>query len=49
LQLAGPPLVAAGVLALEDVEMLERLFVDPSFYYVGPVFFGVWGKRGANA
>jgi len=45
LQLAGPPLVAAGILTQEDVELLQELFVDPSFYYVGHVFFGVWGKR----
>jgi hypothetical protein len=33
LQLAGPPLIAAGVLTGEDVELLRRLFTDPSFYY----------------
>jgi len=45
LQLAGPPLIAAGVLTGEDVELLRKLFADPSFYYVGSVFFGVWGRR----
>lgn len=45
LQLAGPPLIAAGVLTEEDVELLRKLFVDPAFYYVGSVFFGVWGRR----
>lgn len=45
LQLAGPPLIAAGVLTEEDVELLRGLFTDPSFYYVESVFFGVWGRR----
>ena len=45
LQLAGPPLIAAGVLTEEDVELLRRLFSDPSFYYVESVFFGIWGRR----
>lgn len=45
LQLAGPPLIAAGILTEEDVELLRRLFADPSFYYVESVFFGVWGRR----
>jgi hypothetical protein len=45
LQLAGPPLIAAGVLTEEDVELLRKLFADPSFYYVGSALFGVWGRR----
>ncbi len=45
LQLAGPPLIAAGVLSEEDVVLLRRLFADPSFYYVDGTFFGVWGRR----
>ena len=45
LQLAGPPLIAAGVLSEEDVALLRRLFADPSFYYVDGTFFGVWGRR----
>lgn len=45
LQLAGPPLIAAGVLTEKDIEMLEHRFADPSFYYVDGVFFGVWGRR----
>jgi 2-polyprenyl-3-methyl-5-hydroxy-6-metoxy-1,4-benzoquinol methylase len=45
LQLAGPPLVAAGVLTEQDVELLRQLFADPSFYYVDGTFFGVWGRR----
>ncbi len=45
LQLAGPPLIAAGVLSEEDVALLRQLFADPSFYYVDGTFFGVWGRR----
>jgi 2-polyprenyl-3-methyl-5-hydroxy-6-metoxy-1,4-benzoquinol methylase len=45
LQLAGPPLVAAGVLTEQDVDLLRQLFADPSFYYVGSTFFGAWGRR----
>ena len=45
LQLAGPPLIAAGVLTEKDIEMLEHRFADSSFYYVDGVFFGVWGRR----
>ncbi|HLZ60835.1 MAG TPA: methyltransferase [Ktedonosporobacter sp.] len=45
LQLAGPPLVAAGVFTEKDVELLRQLFTDPSFYYVDGIFFGVWGRR----
>jgi len=45
LQLAGPPLVAAGVLTEQDVELLRKLFADRSFYYVGSTFFGAWGRR----
>jgi hypothetical protein len=45
LQLAGPPLIAAGVLTEEDVELLRKLFADPSFYYVDSVLFGAWGRR----
>ncbi len=47
LQLAGPPLIAAGVLTEQDVELLEQRFADPSFYYVDGAFFGVWGRRPA--
>jgi len=45
LQLAGPPLIAAGILSEEDVALLRQLFADPSFYYVDGTFFGVWGRR----
>ena len=45
LQLAGPPLIAAGILTEKDVELLQHLFADPSFYYVDNSFFGVWGRR----
>src|SRR5215467_8945805 len=44
LQLAGPPLIGAGVLTEEDVALLRRLFADPSFYYVDGIFFGAWGR-----
>ncbi len=45
LQLSGPPLVGAGILTQQDVDLLRQLFADPSFYYVGNTFFGAWGKR----
>jgi SAM-dependent methyltransferase len=45
LQLAGPPLIGAGVLTEQDVAMLQSLLTDPTFYYVDATNFGVWGKR----
>jgi SAM-dependent methyltransferase len=45
LQLAGPPLIAAGILTEQNVELLHHLFADPTFYYVDGIFFGTWGKR----
>jgi 2-polyprenyl-3-methyl-5-hydroxy-6-metoxy-1,4-benzoquinol methylase len=45
LQLAGPPLVGAGVLTEKEVAFLHHLLTDPSFYYIDATNFGVWGKR----
>ncbi|HEY7419972.1 MAG TPA: methyltransferase domain-containing protein, partial [Ktedonobacteraceae bacterium] len=45
LQLAGPPFIAAGVWTEQDLELLQRLLADPSFYYVDGTFFGAWGRR----
>ena len=45
LQLAGPPLISAGVLTEQDMALLQRLLTDPSFYYIDATNFGVWGKR----
>lgn len=45
LQLAGPPLIAAGILTEQDVELLHHLLADPTFYYIDGIFFGAWGKR----
>jgi SAM-dependent methyltransferase len=39
------PLVAAGVLTEERLEMLGRLYADPSFAFVGATCFGAWGRR----
>ena len=44
LQVAGPPLVSAGVLTELDITLLQRPLTDPSFYYIDVVNFGVWGK-----
>jgi 2-polyprenyl-3-methyl-5-hydroxy-6-metoxy-1,4-benzoquinol methylase len=45
LQVAGSPLIGAGVLTEQDVALLQRLLTDPSFYYIDAINFGVWGKR----
>jgi 2-polyprenyl-3-methyl-5-hydroxy-6-metoxy-1,4-benzoquinol methylase len=45
LQVAGPPLIGAGVLTEQDMALLQQLLTDPSFYYIDATNFGVWGKR----
>lgn len=45
LQLAGPPLIGAGVLTEQDMALLHQLLTNPSFYYIDAINFGVWGKR----
>lgn len=45
LQMAGPPMIGAGILTEQDVVLFQRLLTDPSFYFIDAINFGVWGKR----
>ena len=47
-QAAAKPMIAAGLLSLEQHDNVVRLFKDPTFNLIGPIMFGAWGRRPAE-
>jgi len=48
LQAAAKPMIAAGLLTQEQHDSVQRLYLDPAFYYLGLTMFAAWGRRPAN-
>ena len=48
LQAAAKPMIAAGLLTQEQHDSVQRLFLDPAFYYPGLTVFAAWGRRPAT-
>jgi SAM-dependent methyltransferase len=48
-QAAARPMIAAGLLSQKDHDEVVRLFMDPKFNLIGPIMFGAWGRRPAEA
>jgi hypothetical protein len=47
-QVTGKAAIAAGVATQEQMDSLERLMLDPSFYYPTGTLFSAWGRRPVN-
>lgn len=45
LTIMRPYMIAAGVLTKEDCNVLEHLYDETSFAFIGPAIFGAWGRR----
>ena len=48
-QAAARPMIAAGLLSEKENDEVLRLFMDPTFNFIGPIMFGAWGRRPAEA
>jgi len=44
-QSVAKPLIAAGVITQEQMDSVERLCRDPSFYWPGNTMFSAWGQK----
>jgi len=44
-QAVAKPLIAAGVLTQKQMDSVERLCRDPSFYWPGNTVFSAWGQK----
>lgn len=42
------PMIAAGLLTQEQHDSVQRLFLDPTFQFLGPTMFAAWGRRPVN-
>jgi SAM-dependent methyltransferase len=42
------PMIAAGLLTQEQHDSIQRLFLDPTFQFIGPTMFAAWGRRPVN-
>lgn len=47
-QAAAKPMIAAGLLTQEQHDSVQRLYLDPAFYYPGATVFAAWGRRPIN-
>jgi hypothetical protein len=45
LALVRQPMIAERVLTDDDYAVLDQLYEDPFFEFVGPVIFAAWGRR----
>jgi len=45
IQMAAKPLIGAGLLAQEQHDSVQRLFLDPTFNYPGLTMFSAWGRK----
>jgi len=48
LQAAAKPMIAAGLITQEQHDSVQRLLLDPAFYYPGLTMFAAWGRRPTN-
>jgi SAM-dependent methyltransferase len=48
MQIQIKKLIAAGVITEKQNSDIQRLYHDPSFFYMGPTYFGVWGRKPMN-
>jgi hypothetical protein len=39
------PMIAAGIVTQEQVDLMMRLYQDARFYFFGSSTFSAWGKR----
>lgn len=44
-QTAAPPMITAGIVTQEQIEVMMRLYQDSRFYFFGSSTFSAWGKR----
>ena len=44
-QMGAKPMIAAGLLTQDQYDSIQRLFLDPTFYYPGLTLFASWGRR----
>lgn len=45
LQAASKPMIAAGLLSQEQLDSVQRLYLDPTFYRLALTMFAAWAKR----
>ena len=48
-QAAARPMIAAGLLSQEQHDNVVLRFMEPAFNLIGPIMFGAWGRRPAQA
>ena len=48
LNACAKPMVAAGLLTQEQHDSVQRLFLEPTFQFLGPTMFAAWGRRPVN-
>lgn len=44
-QMAAQPMIDAGFLAPETLEMMQKLLMDTTFDYPGLTMFSAWGRK----
>ena len=45
IQTSAPPMITAGLITQEQLEVMMRLYQDSGFYFFGSSGFSAWGKR----
>jgi len=48
-QMAGKPMIGAGLVSQEQLDSMQRLLRDPTFTYPGFTMFSAWGRKPAQA